>query len=88
MAPQITDRLKGVKATSGYEGFRDMKPLAQDLVATGSVFKTANAKAYEMMSDLVGAVELYKVTGDESLLAPVLAAWHDIRDHRLYRADP
>jgi DUF1680 family protein len=26
----------------------------------------------------------YKVTGDESLLPPVLAAWHDIRDKRLY----
>ena len=51
---------------------------------TGSVFKTANAKAYEMMSDLVGVVELYKVTGDESLLPPVLTAWHDIRDKRLY----
>jgi DUF1680 family protein len=58
--------------------------LLSSLRLTGSVFKTANAKAYEMMSDLVGAVELYKVTGDESLLAPVLAAWHDIRDKRLY----
>lgn len=54
------------------------------LRATGSVFKTANAKAYEMMSDLIGVVELYKATGDESLLPPVLAAWHDIRDRRLY----
>jgi DUF1680 family protein len=58
--------------------------LLASLRATGSVFKTANAKAYEMMSDLVGVVELYKVTGDESLLPPVLAAWHDIRDKRLY----
>ncbi len=54
------------------------------LRATGSVFKTANAKAYEMMSDLVGVVELYKVTGDASLLRPVVAAWHDVRDKRLY----
>jgi DUF1680 family protein len=36
------------------------------------------------MSDLVGVLELYKVTGDASLLPPVLAAWHDIRDKRLY----
>ncbi len=58
--------------------------LLASLSLTGSVFKTANAKAYEMMSDLVGVLELYKVTGDASLLSPVLAAWHDIRDKRLY----
>ena len=58
--------------------------LLTSLRTTGSVFKTANAKAYEMMSDLVGVGELDKVTGDESLLPPVLAAWHDIRDKRLY----
>ena len=58
--------------------------LLESLRTTGSVFRTANAKAYEMMSDLVGVVELYKVTGDESLLKPVLAAWRDIRDKRLY----
>lgn len=58
--------------------------LLASLGLTGSVFKTANAKAYEMMSDLVGVLELYKVTGDASLLSPVLAAWHDIRDKRLY----
>jgi len=58
--------------------------LLSSLRATGSVFKTANAKAYEMMSDLVGVVDLYKVTGDQSLLDPVVTAWHDIRDKRLY----
>ncbi len=58
--------------------------LLASLRDTGSVFKTANAKAYEMMSDLVGVVELYKVTGDDALLPPVLTAWHDVRDRRLY----
>jgi DUF1680 family protein len=58
--------------------------LLTSLRTTGSVFKTANAKAYEMMSDLVGVAELYKLTGDETLLPPVLAAWYDIRDKRLY----
>jgi DUF1680 family protein len=58
--------------------------LLASLRSTGSVFRTANAKAYEMMSDLIGVVELYKVTGDESLIGPVLAAWRDIRDKRLY----
>jgi DUF1680 family protein len=58
--------------------------LLESLRTTGSVFKTANAKAYEMMSDLIGVVELYKVTGEERLIQPVLAAWRDIRDNRLY----
>jgi DUF1680 family protein len=58
--------------------------LISSLSAHGNVFKTANAKAYEMMSDLIGVVELYKVTGDGALLKPVLAAWTDIRDKRLY----
>lgn len=39
MAPQIMNRRQGLSATSGYGGFRDMKPLAQEIVATGSVFK-------------------------------------------------
>ena len=58
--------------------------ILESLRTTGSVFKTANAKAYEMMSGLIGVVELYKVTGDESLIKPVLIAWRDIRDKRLY----
>ena len=37
--------------------------------ATGSVFQTANAKAYEMMSNLVGLAELYRVTGNPRILA-------------------
>ncbi len=54
------------------------------LRTTGSVFRTANAKAYEMMSDLVGVADLYQITGDASLLPPVVTAWHDIRDRRRY----
>ena len=54
------------------------------LLATGSVLKVANNKAYEMLSDLVGLVDLYRMTGDQSLLRPVLLAWQDIRDKRLY----
>jgi DUF1680 family protein len=51
---------------------------------TGSVFKTANAKAYEMMSNLVGLAELYRLTGNRKFLEPVLAAWKDISTKRLY----
>ena len=35
--------------------------IAASLLSTGSVFRTANAKAYEMMSNLVGLMELYQM---------------------------
>jgi len=54
------------------------------LLSTGSVFHTANAKAYEMMSNLVGLVELYRVTGKPEYLKPAEIAWKDIVAHRLY----
>jgi len=58
--------------------------IAASLLATGSVFKTANAKAYEMMSNLVGLVELYRVTGKAEYLKPAEIAWRDITAQRLY----
>ena len=59
--------------------------IIQTLNATGGrVDKTANAKAYEMMSNLVGLVKLYKITADTAQLNPVLKAWKDIVDKRLY----
>ena len=54
------------------------------LAATGSVFHTANAKAYEMMSNLVGLAELYRATGNPLYLSTVQTAWKDIATHRLY----
>jgi DUF1680 family protein len=48
------------------------------------VNETANAKAYEMLSNLVGLCELARATGDRSLLGPVLHAWDDIVTNRLY----
>lgn len=54
------------------------------LDSIGRVDKTANAKAYEMMSNLVGLVKFYRVTADEQFLKPVLTAWKDITDKRLY----
>jgi DUF1680 family protein len=54
------------------------------LLATESVFHTANAKAYEMMSNLVGLVELYRVTGKTGYRKPAEIAWKDIVAHRLY----
>ena len=45
---------------------------------------TANAKAYEMLSNLVGLCELARSTGDRNLLIPVNTAWEDIVAHHRY----
>ena len=37
-----------------------------------------------MMSNLVGLVELYRVTGEEQFLKPTVTAWQDIASKRLY----
>lgn len=58
--------------------------LVSSLLNTGSVFKTANAKAYEMTSDLVGLLELYRLTGEARYLKVAQAAQNDIAAHRLY----
>ncbi|MFY9342817.1 MAG: beta-L-arabinofuranosidase domain-containing protein [Planctomycetota bacterium] len=49
----------------------------------GRVARTANGKAYELLSNLVGLCALHRATGDATLLAPVLAAWQDIIDNEL-----
>ena len=54
------------------------------LNAVGSVDKVANAKAYEMMSNILGIIKLYRLTNDEQFLKPVLTAWNDIVAKRLY----
>lgn len=58
--------------------------IARTIESTGSVFKTANGKAYEMLSNLIGLVELYRVTGTPAYLEPAVTAWKDIRANRLY----
>ena len=54
------------------------------LLREKQVNKTANGKAYEMLSNLVGLCELARATGDRSLLEPVTIAWEDIVAKRLY----
>jgi DUF1680 family protein len=39
---------------------------------------TANGKAYEMMSCLIGLCELYRTTGESHYLVPAINAWNDI----------
>lgn len=54
------------------------------LLAGGGVRSVANAKAYEMMSNLVGLLDLYRVTGDASYRKACDAAWKDIVAHQNY----
>jgi DUF1680 family protein len=54
------------------------------LLEHGNVYKTANNKAYEMMSNLVGLLELYRIEGDSRYLQACQAAWEDIHSRRLY----
>jgi uncharacterized protein len=54
------------------------------LLKTRSVTRTANGKAYEMLSNLVGLCELARATGDPRWMEPALIAWQDIVSHRLY----
>ncbi len=54
------------------------------LDSVGRVDKVANAKAYEMLSNLLGILKLYRLTGDEKFLKPVLTAWNDVAKNRLY----
>jgi uncharacterized protein len=49
------------------------------------VDKVGDAKAYEMLSCLNGALEFYRATGDDpQILEACLNAWQDIVNHRLY----
>jgi len=54
------------------------------LNSIGKVNKTANAKAYEMMSNFTGIVKLYQLTGETKLISAMEKAWKDISDNRLY----
>lgn len=54
------------------------------LNTVGKVNKTANAKAYEMMSNCTGIVKMYQVTGNPVLLSAMQKGWNDIATNRLY----
>jgi hypothetical protein len=58
--------------------------ILKTLLTEKQVNKVANAKAYEMLSNIVGLCDLARATGDRSLIAASLNAWQDIVDHRLY----
>ena len=54
------------------------------LLTEKSVQKTANGKAYEMLSNLVGLCELARATGERRYLQAALNAWDDVVSKRLY----
>jgi DUF1680 family protein len=54
------------------------------LLAGGSVKDIADAKAYEMMSNLVGLLDLYRATGEKTYLQACETAWKEIRQHQTY----
>lgn len=58
--------------------------IVETLLTKGDVHLTANGKAYEMMSCLVGLVDLYRLTGDPKFLKVAGIAWTDIATKRLY----
>jgi DUF1680 family protein len=58
--------------------------IVSTLLTAKRVDKVGNAKAYEMLSCLNGALEYYRTTGDTNILAACLNAWQDIVRNRLY----
>ena len=58
--------------------------IISSLLREQSVARTANAKGYEMLSNLVGLCELARATGERQWLTPVFIAWDDIETRRLY----
>ena len=54
------------------------------LMTTKHVADVGDAKAYEMISCLNGALEYYRTVGDAQILPACLNAWQDIVDHHLY----
>jgi len=62
----------------------DGSRLLSSLLEHGNVYKTANRKAYEMLANLLGLMELYRVDPDERYLTACKNAWNDIVTKRLY----
>jgi DUF1680 family protein len=54
------------------------------LLESGSVYRVANGKAYEMLSNLNGLVDLYRLSADATLLDAVLRGWEDMARHQVY----
>lgn len=55
-----------------------------EILTTGKVKNVGNGKAYEMLSNYVGLIKLYQITGDEKMLKAVQMAWQDVVNTQLY----
>jgi DUF1680 family protein len=62
----------------------DGPKIISTLLSTGDVYKVADGKAYEMLANLVGLVNFYRLTGNTKFIKPVLIAWQDIVTNKLY----
>jgi len=58
--------------------------LISAILKTGRVIDVGNRKAYEMLSNYVGLIKLYQITGDAKFLKAVELAWKDVVKNRLY----
>ncbi|MBL0272967.1 MAG: glycoside hydrolase family 127 protein [Chitinophagaceae bacterium] len=54
------------------------------ILATGKVKKVGNGKAYEMLSNYVGLIKLYQITGDKKFFKATEMAWQDVVHTQLY----
>jgi len=62
--------------------------IVSTLLTAKRVDKVGNAKAYEMLSCLNGALEYHRTVGEPDVFQACLNAWQDIVDHRLYPPAP
>ncbi len=62
----------------------DGPAIIRTLLKEKRVDKVANGKAYEMLSNLVGILKLYRVTGEKDLFEASKNAFDDIVSKRLY----
>lgn len=67
-----------------YEQENGPKIISELTEGSKTVLKVGNAKGYEMLSCLIGLVQMYKVTGQQDLIEATLNAWDDIQNNRLY----
>ena len=67
-----------------YEQENGPKIVSELTDGSQKVVNVGNGKAYEMLSCIIGLVQLYKVTGEEKLLNAAVNAWDDIQKNRLY----
>lgn len=58
--------------------------IVSSLLEHGRVYRTANSKAYEMLSNLNGMLDLHRVTGEPRLREAVQRAWDDCVRTQLY----